>query len=121
MFKTTHLIGFHTSYSVSILQAQLGKNYPRLLDPPDYLESHARVHQSPTAHTTHYTNISALLDTEKSQALALEVKRLSEKEAICPAMSDVKTGFTSPIFVVPKPGGAWFPIINLRELNCYIL
>jgi len=58
-----------------------------------------------------------LLDVEKAEDLTSEVKKLSEKGATCPAMSDLGMGFISPIFVVSKPGRAWCPIINLKILT----
>ena len=56
------------------------------------------------------------LDSEKVQALSNEVNKLFQKRAIVPAIED-GTGFVSPVFVVPKAGGEWRPVINLKALN----
>ena len=59
-------------------------------------------------------------DPQKAQALRAEVASLLEKQAI-EKVVDVNTpGFYSHVFVVPKPGGRWRPIIDLSVLNKYI-
>jgi len=56
---------------------------------------------------------------EKAQALIMEVKKLSEKGAICRATSDLGMGFISLIFfVVPKPGSL---VPCYKPLNSFIL
>ena len=60
------------------------------------------------------------LDPEKAQALSDEVNKLFQKRAIVPAIED-GTGFVSPVFVVPKAGGQWRPVINLKALNHFVI
>ncbi|XP_066946938.1 uncharacterized protein [Macrobrachium rosenbergii] len=52
-------------------------------------------------------------------ALAAEIKALLEKGALEPAPSS--PGFYSRIFVAPKSGGSWRPIIDLSSLNRFII
>ena len=54
---------------------------------------------------------------EQSRVLEREVQDLLAKDAIEPT---TKSGFFSPMFVVPKKGGGWRPIINLRKLNAFL-
>ena len=57
------------------------------------------------------------LDATQSQALTKEFKELVRKEAIIAAPVEQR-GFTSQMFLVPKPDGSWRPMINL---NSYIV
>ena len=59
------------------------------------------------------------LREDQSQALKAEVKNLIEKGAVVP-VSKSQIQLTSPPFVVPKSGGGWRPIIDLRRLNQYL-
>ena len=59
------------------------------------------------------------LREDQSQALKAEVKSLIEKGAVVP-VSESQIHLTSPLFVVPKSGGGWRPIIDLRRLNQYL-
>lgn len=57
---------------------------------------------------------------EKAAVLRAEVASLLLKQAI-EVVEDVDTlGFYSHMFVVPKPGGKWRPIIDLSVRNTYI-
>jgi len=58
---------------------------------------------------------------EESQASILleEVQKLAEKGAAQPAMES-QAYLTSPMFVAPKNGGGWRPIIDLTYLNSYL-
>ena len=60
------------------------------------------------------------LDVERSQALSKEVYKLYQKRAIIPTTND-EIGFVSPVFVVPKTGEKWCPVINLKALNVYMV
>lgn len=59
-------------------------------------------------------------DTNKATALRTEVQALFDKNAT-ELVSDVTSqGFYSRLFVVPKPGGKWRPVIDLSSLNAFI-
>ena len=60
------------------------------------------------------------LDATQSQALTKEVEELVRKEAIIAAPIEQR-GFTSQMFLVPKPDGSWRPVINLKSLNSYVV
>ena len=63
---------------------------------------------------------SPRLSTEQEQVLDVEVQELVQKNAIREA--DVSTpGFYSQAFAVPKKGGGWRPVINLKRLNNFVL
>ena len=59
------------------------------------------------------------LDREQSQALKAEVRSLVGKGAVVPIHKS-QVHVVSPLFVVPKSGGGWRPIIDLRTLNHYL-
>ena len=60
------------------------------------------------------------LGREQTVALEEEIQSLLQKGAIrrCPRRA---AGFYSTMFVTPKKGGSWRPIINLRSLNRYVI
>ena len=60
-----------------------------------------------------------MMDTIREKALAEEISSLVEKGAVAPIKKH-QVRLTSPLFVVPKSGGGWRPIIDLRQLNQYI-
>ena len=60
------------------------------------------------------------LDVEKSQALSKEVNKLCQKRVIIPTTND-GARFVSPVFVIPKTGEKWRPVINLKVLNVYVV
>ena len=60
------------------------------------------------------------LDSKKAQILSDEVNKLFQKTALVPAIKD-GTGFVSSVFVVPKAGGQWCPVINLKALNHFVM
>ena len=64
-----------------------------------------------------YPVLSPRRPPEQSRVLEREVQDLLAKDAIEPT---TKSGFFSPMFVVPKKDGGWRPIINLRKLNAFL-
>ena len=54
-------------------------------------------------------------------AMEAEIESLLEKQAIVRLTPPLSLGFYSSVFVVPKKDGGWRPIINLRELNRYVI
>jgi hypothetical protein len=59
-------------------------------------------------------------DPNKALALRLEVDALLTKRATEIVSETTTPGFYSHLFVVPKPGGRWRPVIDLSALNAYI-
>jgi hypothetical protein len=56
----------------------------------------------------------------RANALREEVAALLRKEAI-EIVRDITTpGFYAHLFVVPKPGNRWSPVIDLSVLNTYV-
>ena len=58
------------------------------------------------------------LDSQQERALSQEIDNLLRKGAI--HTTSASDGYFSPMFVVPKKGGGWRPVINLRSLNQFI-
>jgi len=58
------------------------------------------------------------LGEAKAQALEKEVDSLLEKGAIQPAART--PGFYAKVFLVPKKGGKWRPVFNLKPLNAHV-
>ena len=59
------------------------------------------------------------LDSVHAEALAIEISGLVSKGAVAPAHKS-QGHLANPLFVVPKSGGRWRPIIDLRHLNQYL-
>jgi len=59
-------------------------------------------------------------DPERAAALRAEVAALLQKQAIEVVNDATIPGFYSHLFVVPKPGGRWRPVIDLSVLNTFI-
>ena len=62
---------------------------------------------------------SSRLDDSKPSALQTEVQKLIEKGAAV-RVQPSQVHVSSPMFIVPKSGGGWRPIIDLRFLNTYL-
>lgn len=56
---------------------------------------------------------------EEQSALDREIAELIRKEAVEETLPD-EVGYISPMFIVPKKGGKWRPILNLKGLNQYV-
>jgi len=59
------------------------------------------------------------MDREQEKALDQEIADLVAKKAI-EEVNPQKIHFISPMFVVPKKGGRWRPVLNLKSLNQYV-
>ena len=57
----------------------------------------------------------------KTAILQAEIETLLQKQAIEEVHSPNSPGFYSRLFVVPKPGGKWRPIIDLKALNHHLM
>lgn len=72
----------------------------------------------PMTRTPFYTPTPLL--TAKANALRTEVLQLLQKGATEVVNDLTSPGFYSRLFVVPKPGGRWRPVIDLSALNKFI-
>ena len=61
---------------------------------------------------------NAPLNPEQSALWNLEIQNLIDKGAIVKASSQT---FVSTVFVIPKSSGGWRPIINLKQLNEFLV
>nr|KAG5695291.1 hypothetical protein BaRGS_028226 [Batillaria attramentaria] len=59
-------------------------------------------------------------DVSKAAALRSEVAALLQKQATELVSSVSSPAFYSCLFVVPKPGGKWRPVIDLSALNAFL-
>ena len=59
------------------------------------------------------------MDREQEKALDQEIAEMVAKKAI-EEVNPQKIHFISPMFVVPKKGGRWRPVLNLKSLNQYV-
>ena len=59
-------------------------------------------------------------DRAKEDILSQEVAKMLGKGALERVLDTSSPGFYSRLFVVPKPGGRWRPVIDLKALNWYI-
>jgi len=59
------------------------------------------------------------LDQVQRKALQAKITGLIAKGAVVPACKS-QVYLLTPLFVVPKSGGGWHPIIDLRKLNQYV-
>ena len=99
--------------------AQFAHNWRCLTRDPWVLES-VQGYRLPLNHWPQRSMVPRMqLREDRSQALKVEVKNLIEKGAVVP-VSKSQIHLTSPLFVVPKSGGRWRPIIDLRRLNQYL-
>ena len=60
------------------------------------------------------------MDRSREETLNQEVTKLIQKGVVEEVQLD-QLGFSSPMLVVPKKGGKWRPVINLRLLNQYVV
>lgn len=75
-------------------------------------------HPPPLSNVPKWIKVPA--NVEKAKALRQEVRSLLEKDAIEIIENTESPGFYSHLFVVPKPGNRWRPVIDLSVLNKFI-
>ena len=75
---------------------------------------------SPPPLTRHPTPIQLPANSLKRQTLLDEVVKLLQKKALVEVSMPHSIGFYSHLFLVPKPGGRWRPVIDLSALNAYL-
>ena len=63
---------------------------------------------------------SKYLNREKQQFLIKAVYQMIEKRAITPVQKVTSLGFYSRLFLVPKPGKRWRPVIDLSVVNSFL-
>lgn len=76
---------------------------------------------TPPPLTRHPKPISLPADPVKKEALLNEVRNLLLKQAVIKVREVSSLGFYSHLFLVPKPGGKWRPIIDLSALNAHLV
>ena len=70
---------------------------------------------------TNYPAIrSKYLNREKQEFLIKVVYQMIDKKAITPVQKITSLGFYSRLFLVPKPGKKWRPVIDLSVVNKYL-
>ena len=82
--------------------------------------STVREYQIPLEHWPVKDWSTITIREEQHSVLQDEVAKLREKEAVHP-VQQIKAHVVSPVFVVPKSGGGWRLIIDLRYLNLCIV
>ena len=89
------------------------ENWARLTQDP-WVLSTVRGYQIPLEHwpEKHWSTITV----REEQQSVLQVAKLREKETVFP-VQQTEAHIISPVFVVPKSGGGWRLITDLRYLN----
>ena len=104
------------------LQAKLATHHKGPMDPTSCLrfENPVQVSPPPPPLSLPRRGIQQRLGREQMLVLDREVQDLLSKQAVrpCPHRTD---GFYSTLFAVPKKGGGWRPVINLKSLNSYLV
>jgi hypothetical protein len=59
-------------------------------------------------------------DRHRHTILSEEIAKMLAKGALEEVLDKHSPGFYSRLFVVPKPGGKWRPVIDLKALNWYV-
>ena len=112
------LLTQHVATPVAGRTALFLENWARLTQDP-WVLSADRGYQIPLEHwpEKHWSTIN--VREEQQSVLQEEVAKLREKEAVHPVQK-TEAHIVSPVFVVPKSGGGWRLIIDLRYLNSCI-
>ena len=97
-------------------------NWERLTRDPWTLST-VRGYQLPLCRwpTARATLTSYTWDHIQEKALEEEISSLVQKEAVVPVWDPQGVVMVSPLFVVPKNGGGWHLIIDLQELNQFLI
>ena len=64
--------------------------------------------------------ISSYSEVDKNNALSTSIQSLLAKNAIEKVNREDSLGFYSRLFLVPKPGNRWRPVIDLSSLNQFL-
>ena len=114
-----HLLVQHISTHVAVRTALFLENWARFTKDPWVLTTvkgyQILLENWPEKHWSSTTFIK-----EQQIILLEEVTKLREKGAIRPVLQE-EAHIVSPVFVVPKSGGDWRLIIDLRHLNTCML
>ena len=85
------------------------------------------IHQAVTGYSIDFDSEPPIQSTgptyhrtkEEEMALDREIAELITKEAV-EEVDFCQARFVSPMFIVPKKGGKWRPVLNLKSLNQYV-
>ena len=101
-----------------------GNDYPVDLAPGGRLQCYYQVWEQKEYHPRvalilkhGYTNYT---DPQKQKFLLDCVQEMLQKKAIIPVRMSASLGFCSRLFLVPKPGTKWRPVIDLSVLNMHL-
>ena len=95
------------------------ENWARLTQDP-WVLSTVKGYQIPLEHWPDKHWSTVIIREEQHSILQDEVAKLREKKAVHP-VQQTEAHIVSPVFIVPKSGGGWRLIIDLRYLNLYIV
>ncbi|XP_065902073.1 uncharacterized protein [Dysidea avara] len=114
-----HLLPRHTLTPVAGRAALFLENWACLTKDP-WVLSTIRGYQIPLECLPEQHRSTITVSREQQSVLQEEVSKLREKGAVHPVQQS-EAHIISPIFVVPKSGGGWRLIIDLRYLNSHIV
>ena len=112
-----------SSSSQKFIAGNIQRHLPQwLLLPQD-----SWIHQAVTGYSIHFDSEPPIQSTdptyhrtkEEEEALDREIAELITKEAV-EEVDFCLARFVSPMFIVPKKGGKWRLVLNLKSLNQYV-
>ena len=109
------LLAQHISTPVAGRTCLFFENWTRVTKDPWVLTT-IRGYQIPLKYWPKEHWSTTTVSEERQSVLLEEVTKLREKEAVLP-VQQTEAHIVSPVFVVPKHGGGWRLIIDLRYLN----
>ena len=112
------LLSQHSSTPVGGRTAQFAENWRKLSQDP-WIYSSITGYQLPLQYWPKRHHSAANLREDQRLILQSEIHKLVEKGAVQP-IKQLHAHITSPMFAVPKSGGGWRPIIDLRYLNSFL-